>query len=268
MRKIKIPALIITAAAAIAGFALRRYQILNVFEADTGLPTRGAPATWALGILAVIMLVMALAIAVGAGKRGYESYSAALSHSTPGFIVSAAAGAAVIVGAVISVISGESAGVSQLVLTILALASGISLIVCAKAGLGGEDTNGLRLATIVPAVYLCYWIVIAYKAHSSDAVMLDYVYTLLAIAAGTMYYYYAAGFAFKKPMYRRTVFCAVVTVFFAAAAAGDLSSASDTVIFLALAVNAFVGLISLLSEKPEKVEAPAETPAEEAPEEQ
>ncbi len=252
MRKLKFSALILTVIMGIAGFVLRRYELLHVFEEDTGLPTRGAPVTTALIILSCAALAAGIIIAILAGKCEPGSYGEAMYKGTWDFVLAAASGIAVVLGAVVGVISAAGAGrmgIAELVQIILALAAGISMAVCAWKGVRRGDTNGLRLAAIVPAVFLCYWMILAYKDHSSDAVLLDYVYMLLAMAAGALYYYYSAGFAFNKPMFRRTVCCAVVTVFFAAAAAADMESAANRIIFAAIAVNALTGLFSLLSYK-------------------
>ena len=40
------------------GFALRKWELATAFEADTGLPIDGAPATMALIVLSVVMAVV------------------------------------------------------------------------------------------------------------------------------------------------------------------------------------------------------------------
>ena len=57
MRKeILLPA--VAAAGGVVGFAFRRWELATAFEADTGLPIDGAPATMALIVLSVVMAVV------------------------------------------------------------------------------------------------------------------------------------------------------------------------------------------------------------------
>ena len=47
------------------GFALRRWELATAFEADTGLPIAGAPATLALIAVSAAVAVVLLALSLG-----------------------------------------------------------------------------------------------------------------------------------------------------------------------------------------------------------
>ena len=46
-----------------AGFLLRRWELSTAFEPDTGLPVAGAPATWALIALTVVVAAVLAGLA-------------------------------------------------------------------------------------------------------------------------------------------------------------------------------------------------------------
>ena len=78
MRKeILLPAIAVVGGG--AGFALRRWELATAFEADTGLPISGAPATMALIALSVVVAAVLLILSFMGKYPRFSGYDQAFS---------------------------------------------------------------------------------------------------------------------------------------------------------------------------------------------
>lgn len=76
MRKeILLPAIAVVGGG--AGFALRRWELATAFEADTGLPISGAPATMALIALSVVVAAVLLILSFMGKYPRFSGYDQA-----------------------------------------------------------------------------------------------------------------------------------------------------------------------------------------------
>ena len=64
-----------------AGFLLRRWELSTAFEPDTGLPVAGAPATWALIALTVVVAAVLAVLIVPVRRMLENSRSSAAQKS-------------------------------------------------------------------------------------------------------------------------------------------------------------------------------------------
>ena len=62
---------VVAAAMGAAGFALRKWELASAFEADTGLPISGAPATGALIVLSIAAAVILFFLC----RAGYRPFT-------------------------------------------------------------------------------------------------------------------------------------------------------------------------------------------------
>ena len=208
-----------------AGFLLRRWELASAFEADTGLPVSGAPATLALiGLSAAVFLTLAL-LCRGTGRGFQGSYDDAFqARNDILYLTSMVAAAFLLAGAgvlllaqavgVLSDALAASAGVDlllsdvlqialsvgrELLLAVLALASAVSLLRLGKNNYKGEGKGERSGCLLVPAYTACVWLITSYLDHSGDPIVLDYVYQLFAAVASVLGCYFLAGSGFKRP---------------------------------------------------------------------
>ena len=65
-----------------AGFLLRRWELSTAFEPDTGLPVAGAPATWALIALTVVVAAVLAVLCRGTHRVFPGGYDEAFGAPT------------------------------------------------------------------------------------------------------------------------------------------------------------------------------------------
>ena len=68
-----------------AGFLLRRWELSTAFEPDTGLPVAGAPATWALIALTVVVAAVLAVLCRGTHRVFPGGYDEAFGAPYPRF---------------------------------------------------------------------------------------------------------------------------------------------------------------------------------------
>ena len=209
----------------LAGLALRLWELSSAFEADTGLPVAGAPATLVLaGFSAAVLLALVL-LCRGTGQGFQGSYDEAFqaAGSTPYLTVMVAAaflmaGSGVLLlaqaGGVLSESLAASAGAGlglsgllrlllsvgrEVLLAALALGSALSLLLLGKSSFRGEGRGERSGCLLVPAYTSCLWLILSYLEHSGDPIVLDYVYQLFAVVAAVLGSYFLAGFGYRRP---------------------------------------------------------------------
>ena len=187
MRKeILLPA--VAAAGGVVGFAFRRWELATAFEADTGLPIDGAPATMALIVLSVVMAVV-LALLCRGKYPAFTGYDQAFqakgntAYATAG-ILSAfllLAAAALLVYEFFQ--AGPDRVYTNLLVAALALAAGFCVMGTVQNNFKGLGRGKLNFTLLLPAYACCVWLIAAYQVRAGDPVQLDYVFELFAIIA-------------------------------------------------------------------------------------
>lgn len=226
------------------GFALRKWDLSAGFEADTGLAIPGAVSgtvliLWsflvAAGILASIWKYrdQGGGLAALSGGKGNTVYLTAVL----------VAGVLLLVSAGLEVLSG-SVGNQLLVNTDSTLGRVAAMllqplrILLAVGGLfaaglwgrsvyrGGED-RAESLPLLELCLLFCVWVLSDYQARAADPVILDYVYTVLAICTSLVGLYYLTGISFGEGRPRRGLFFGLLGVYFCLVTLADSHTLSD-----------------------------------------
>ncbi|NLF35294.1 MAG: hypothetical protein GX585_04940 [Clostridiales bacterium] len=252
MRKeIALPSLAV--AGGVAGFFLRRWGLATAFEADTGLPVPGAPATLALLALSLALAGVLLFFCVrfrppfpdGFGQAFRLIGAAQAALVTAAGLLLGAAGVlrlTALPNAVLQLRASSPHQVStlqvlmsaapQLLLSLLCLCSAVCVVLIAKhsyRGTGPAPRSGLPL---VPAYTCGLWLITAYQARAGDPVMLDYLYGFLAIMAVLLALYFMAGFSFGRPRAGQTAFFCLLAVCLSFITLADVHDLSGTLMYL------------------------------------
>ncbi|MBR2717066.1 MAG: hypothetical protein IKD79_04945 [Oscillospiraceae bacterium] len=219
MRKTSVIMPVILLVAGLAGCYLRRTELMTVFEAS-GFPVLYQPVTLALlGLSAAAVLVsLVFSIVMAARFTSRPDYKRAFKPSgllyLVAFFVLGVALALFSVYYGMTVRAMGTASVLEYLFAALGLLSGISFIVLAYGSYKGSRGNAPMIFGIFPVLFPCLWLILLYKEHSTDPVLLRYGYQCLAIAAATLSFYYAGGMAYRKKAPGRTVFAHLVGIFF------------------------------------------------------
>ena len=225
MRKeILLPAIAVVGGG--AGFALRRWELATAFEADTGLPIAGAPATMALIALSVVVAAVLLILSfMGKYPRfsGYDqAFSAkdntlyAMAGILSGFLLIGAGGLMAYDFA-----TGANPIYTRLIVAVLAVASGLCVMSTVRDNFKGENKGKYSVPLLIPAFAFCVWLIAAYQVRAGDPVQLDYVYELFAIITSLLALYFMAGFSFEKAKCGPMVFFSLLDLPFALVTLAD-----------------------------------------------
>lgn len=242
----------------LAGLALRLWELSSAFEADTGLPVSGAPATLVLaGFSAAVLLALVL-LCRGTGRGFQGSYDEAFqaAGSTPYLTVMVAAaflmaGSGVLLlaqaGGVLSESLAASAGAGlglsglfqlllsvgrELLLAILALASAASLFLLGKNNYKGEGKGERSGCLLTPAYTACVWLIVSYLDHSGDPIVLDYVYQLFAVVAAVLGSYFLAGFGYQRPKGFPAAFFSLAAMYFCLVTLADRHTPAELLLYV------------------------------------
>ena len=226
MRKFAAAMPILALVAGVIGFFLRRRELATVFDDVTGLAQRSAPVSLALiGLVAaavIIFLVFSITAFGGKAARGQMS---SLRHTGPiNLAVLLVLGAAWLVSAVMYYLNIRAAGEFPMVETYfaaLSALSGLSVAALAFAEYRSERGSVRLLLSVIPALFMCFWLVLLYKQNAANPVLLSYCYQCLAILTSALSFYFAAGYVFGKAAPGKTIFSFLITIFFCCIALAD-----------------------------------------------
>ena len=242
----------------LAGLALRLWELSSAFEADTGLPVAGAPATLVLAGFSAAVLLAPVLLCRGTGRGFQGSYDEAFqaAGSTPYLTVMVAAaflmaGSGVLLlaqaGGVLSESLAASAGTGlglsglfqlllsvgrELLLAILALASAASLFLLGKNNYKGEGKGERSGCLLTPAYTACVWLIVSYLDHSGDPIVLDYVYQLFAVVAAVLGSYFLAGFGYQRPKGFPAAFFSLAAMYFCLVTLADRHTPAELLLYV------------------------------------
>ena len=204
----------------IAGYYIRNKERLNVFNADTGLPTPGASETITLLVLvaAVLIVTFIFALRTGLNYTSQDGFDHAYGVDILAYPV-----AFVIVGAVwlfgtIKVFfdmnaEGALSGGEYLYIALSAL-SAISIALFAIGIYQDPRRRSLLMLSVIPALFMCLWLVLMYRQNAANPTLLEYSYKFLAATSAALGFYYTSGFVHSKPAPGKTIFFYLNSVFF------------------------------------------------------
>lgn len=262
---------IFTAIAGAVGAVMRKYELNTVFDSATGLAERNAPVSIFLIALSVFVAVVLLVFTTREGRTGRLGYLGAFGHnSVLLFMLISFLGILIALAGIIQAIVLGVGGVlliQDIVWTILVILSGVGVFLMPLMMWIGKKRKQWPLATIIPVVLMCFWLIFTYMGQVSNPVLLDYVYELFAVGFAILGYYYAAGFMFGREQPRKMIFCSQMAVYFTAVTMADGHTIYEKGILLALMLTLMIKSMLLIRNMNAYIEPAATEPAS-APEEQ
>ena len=227
-----------------AGCYLRLVELWNVFDEYTGLPQRGAGVTYLLIALsaAFLLIVFVFTLRSGLGyisPSGFENAfgSEALAYPFTLFVIGL-----VWLGATVRHFINMNAGgdipVSELIFSVLSAFAAISSSLLAIEIYQDPQRKTKRSLSIVPTIFMCYWLILLYRTNASNPILLSYCYQCLAIIASALGFYFVSGFAYDKQAPCKTIFVFMAAIYFCFVTLADDQTASVRLIYIALiAIN-------------------------------
>lgn len=223
MRKdILLPGLAVGGGAAC--LVLRQWQLRSAYDAGTQLFSHGAPATYAL-LLLTVLLGAALAALVQGGK-GPSDFLSAFRCPSPLYMAGMAASAFLFLAAGAL---GLMCGLDELTLwrldpkghlltypaalllcALLCFPSCLACLMLGKGAYRGQPARSCALAALCPAGAGLVWLFATHLEHSTDPILMGYGFSLAAAALLMLAHYETAAFFQGRPHPRRALFFALM----------------------------------------------------------
>ncbi len=252
MRKFAAVSSACTVIAGIIGFILRRTEAKTVFDPETLLAEPGAAITWILIAFSVLFFAAMAFVLARMGELSIEKgLSGAFGSYLPvPFFITALASLAIFAGgAVLGVKIARLPGrnTADAVLALFAVLSAASTAYCSYSAFKGVSGSELGLFTIIPVVFLCYWLILSYRQRAVDPVLLDYVYEIMALIFLILGFYYSAGFNFGRLRPRKALFCMDGAIYLGIVTLADGHSLYAVLLYVGLIIVMLVNSMLLAS---------------------
>lgn len=204
---------IILALWSLSAFLLRFWNLHAAVD-ELGLFLSGHPSTYFLVIDSGIFLLINLGLSRKSPGRGLDHSVLTYSPVEAGLSFT---GSLLMLAAVLvdGFSSGDLWGLLLLVLGVLAAISMGILSSLQKRG------NRIPLWELLPVLYLLLKLIFNFKSWSTDPLILDYCFKLLALAFSLLGVYGTAGFCFDQGCPRKTLFYCGSGIFFSVIAMVD-----------------------------------------------
>jgi hypothetical protein len=244
MRKSAVIIPFIALIAGAVGFYLRRIELENVFD-GLGLPVRGASETLVLILVSCAFVLFALICSVFIGLKrssphGYENAFGTNTVLYPifSFLVGIIWLAATVTH-FLQINASEYSTNSNIYFAILSALAAISFMLF-SIEIFKDPKQKLKLVlSIIPSLFICFWILSMYRENAANPVLLGYVYHFFALVFSLLGFYMTSGFVFDKSSPGRTVFVCLLAIFFCFTTLADPHAAGLRVILaLLIAINA------------------------------
>lgn len=217
------------------GFGLRRWQLTSAFE-PTGLAIPGAPATLAMTVLCLVFLLLSAAVLfrVVRGRPALRC-DAALFCPFPAYAAAMLCSAVLLAAGglleLMRYVNHETTAITSPILAALLVSSGGAVLVSGKQFYRNQGGGRAFGPLLLPAFTWCLWLILVYQTCSSDPVLQNYVYSLLAIVAGLLGHYTLSTCSFEQVRPWRTLWCGSAAVFFSAVTLADGHDWGRTALF-------------------------------------
>ena len=225
-----------------AGFYLRLMELWNVFDVRTGLPERGADLSYALIAFSAFYLFLVMIFAIRASakheaQRGFENAFGTDPLSYPSIFL--LVGLVWIVATVMHIFDMRAAGeypTIEIYFSAMSILSAVSLTFFAIEMYQDSRRKSSYALSIVPTVFMCFWLILIYRANASNPVLLSYAYQCLAVISSTLGFYFTSGFVYDKPAPGKAILSYYASIYFCFVTLADGHSASIRLIFAAIIV--------------------------------
>ena len=223
-----------------AGFYLRRMELMNVFDINTGLPARGAGITLGLIALSALVLLLMLVFCIRAVDKhvspaGFEN---AFGTDPLTYPFAFALIGCIWLGATVKRffdLNGAGALLrSDLFFLVLSALAAISVAYFAIEMYQDPRRKMIYALSIIPSLFMCFWLILIYKQNAANPVLLSYCYQCLAVIASALGFYFTSGFVYGKPSPGKTIFFYLAAIYFGFVTLADAHSLTIRMIFAAI----------------------------------
>ncbi len=235
------------------GVLLRWLQCETIFDAETGLPVRGAFISY---LLVVVLIAFVAGLWWLAGKMNLDGAreepedALALPCRETGWALTAAA-----------VVAGGGAILmfftkNDMLLRITALLGLLSAAVLAMTPSLPRWGGFGAFLSVIPVVFFCLWMVVFYKQNSTNPIVWRYAVQILAMAACLLGVFRLSGYVFYRMKPRRAIFACGLALTFALTVLMDETGIAARLMFagwgVGLGVMSWVLVRNLDPEKAEQ----------------
>ena len=231
-----------TLMAGAAGFYLRLVEVMDVFDARTGLPRRGAPITFALIAFSIAFFVVVLVFSIRTTMKhkapnGFENTFGTDPLTYP--IAFSVIGVIWLGATAKHFIDLRAVGPLQAVELIFIVMSALSAISVAFFAIEMYQDPRSKLKftlSIVPSLFMCFWLIYLYRQNASNPVLLSYCYQCLAVITSALGFYFTSGFVYNKPAPGKAMFSYFAAAYFCFVTLADKHTLSIRLIIASLIV--------------------------------
>jgi len=211
----------------VGGYYLRLSELLNVFDPATGLPERNAAITFWLVVfsalnLFIIVLFAIFAAARNRSPRGFENAFGTDPVFYP--IVFSLSGIVWLIGTYLYFDHHRAADTLQtmeIYFIILSAIAAICVTLFAIEMFQDSRRKAQYTLSIVPTIFLCFWLLLVYRINASNPILLGYLYQCLAIVASALSFYFTSGFLYDKPAPGKAIVSYYASIYFCAVTLAD-----------------------------------------------
>ena len=226
--------------AGMCGFILRWMELLHAFDWRTGLPERGAPQTIGLIALSCVVMLVAFLFSLRIASKhkspnGFENAFGSDSLSYP--MIFTLIGLVWLGATVKRFFELRAVGAIpqiELIFLVGSVLAAISVTLFAIEMYQDPRRKLIFALSIVPTLFMCFWLIYLYKQNASNPILLRYCYQCLAIIASALGFYFTSGFVYFKPSPGKSVFTYLVAIYFCFVSLADGLEISIRLIFAAL----------------------------------
>jgi len=230
----------------IVGYNLRVLEHRNVFDPITGLPERGATTTHMLFALTALFLLVTFLFVLFSILRNKSSKKFGLAFGTDKlyypFVVTVI-GAAWAIGALVYFFELRSYyDALDTIDIIFIISSGVaacSVIIFAYEIFGETERRTPYKLSVIPILFMCFWLVLMYRDNASNPVLLGYVYQILAIAFASLAFYCTACFVYGKSVPGKAIFSYFSAIYFCTITLADGHPVGINIILVAVIAFCF-----------------------------
>lgn len=256
MRNNAFIACITTLVAGIFGFFLRWLQTINGFE-ENGLAIPGAATAIVFAAYSVLaVLVFALVVRFALRKNELSPKAAEALHVPNVLHVAAmwAVAALMAIACLVLMFGSDYARfpTMQRMMAALGIFSALCLPFMLNRKAEGDDKGVGAIASLLPILFGCLWLVTAYRVESENPVLWSYVIEILAIIGVTMSFYYLAAFFYGRSKPGRCLVMLQTTVYLCLCTLMDEHSGAEKLLFGAVAAALLVFQFVLMCNLREK----------------
>ncbi len=239
---------VLAVAGGISGAILRRWQLIDAYDAETRLFSLGAPSSLLLlGLMAALTVVFAILCQGGRRPEDFlDAYRCPVSGYMTLMTISAflffVAGALGLIDGIRELALWRAIPEARVVTypTVLLLCGGLCFPSGAAALLLGRDAyrgvlaDSSSLLAVFPPFAGLALVFATHLAHGTDPVLLNYGFTLAAAALLMLAHYYTAGYFHDCRHPHRAIFCGLMGV-----SVGLTTLIGESDLFFCAAVAAF-----------------------------